>query len=64
MSWYQDSAAWKRLQRRAMVRNFAWEQSAQQYLGFYDSVLGVITPDERLPEPDRTGSAVDQAVFP
>jgi starch synthase len=50
-SWYQDSAAWKRLQRRAMTRNFAWEQSAQQYLALYDSALGVTTPDERRPIP-------------
>jgi starch synthase len=51
-SWYQDSAAWKRLQRRAMARNFTWEQSARQYLELYDSALGVTAPDERLPEPD------------
>jgi len=63
-SWYQDSAAWKRLQRRAMMRNFAWEQSAQQYLELYESVLGVIASDEWLPEPGGTTRDVDQAAFP
>ncbi len=40
-SWYRDGAAWKRLQRRAMAGNFAWERSAQQYLELYDAALDV-----------------------
>lgn len=39
-SWYHDSDAWKRLQRRAMVRDFGWERSARQYLDLYATLLG------------------------
>jgi starch synthase len=34
-SWYHDSEAWKRLQRRAMLRDFGWKRSAQRYLELY-----------------------------
>lgn len=39
-SWYRDNGAWKRLQRRAMRRDFGWERSARRYLGLYAALLG------------------------
>jgi starch synthase len=45
-SWYRDNNAWKRLQRRAMRRDFSWERSAQRYLETYTALLG-----ERAQEP-------------
>jgi starch synthase len=38
-SWYNNSEAWKRLQRRAMVRDFGWERSARRYLEVYATLL-------------------------
>lgn len=48
-SWYRDSKAWKRLQRRAMLLDFGWERSARRYLELYVDVLGGTPPrfDER-----------------
>lgn len=37
--WYHDSEAWKRLQPRAMLRDFGWERSAQKYLEPYVALL-------------------------
>jgi starch synthase len=53
-SWYLDSEAWKRLQRRAMVRDFGWKRSAQQYLGLYFALLDGTPPraGERRPSRD------------
>jgi glycogen synthase len=53
-SWYHDSKAWKRLQRRAMLRDFGWKRSAQRYLELYVALLGGTPPwvDERPPARD------------
>ncbi|TXL72745.1 glycogen synthase GlgA [Vineibacter terrae] len=54
-SWYHDSDAWKRLQRRAMLRDFGWKRSAQRYLELYAALLGGAPPrfDERPPARDE-----------
>ncbi|MGH7224659.1 MAG: hypothetical protein ACRELF_15660, partial [Gemmataceae bacterium] len=53
-SWYHDSEAWKRLQRRAMLRDFGWERSAQRYLELYVALLGKTSPrvDDQPPARD------------
>jgi starch synthase len=35
VSLYGDAAAWRRLMRTAMSRNFSWDAAAQQYLALY-----------------------------
>jgi starch synthase len=53
-SWYHDSEAWKRLQRRAMLRDFGWKRSAQRYLELYAALLDGTPPrvDARVPARD------------
>jgi starch synthase len=46
ISWRRDNGAWKRLQRRAMRRDFGWERSARRYLEVYATLLA-----ERAEEP-------------
>lgn len=55
-SWYHESDAWKRLQRRVMLRDFGRRRSVQRYLELYVTLLGGTSPrlDERLSdEEDR-----------
>lgn len=40
LHFYSDKTAWGRLQRRAMLNNFSWDQSAQSYLDIYRQALG------------------------
>jgi starch synthase len=35
----QRPDAWKRMQRRAMQRDFGWKKSAQEYIGMYETAL-------------------------
>lgn len=36
---FQDEAAWKRLQRSGMQRDWSWKRSASEYVGVYDRAL-------------------------
>ncbi len=36
---YQDRAAWKRMQRNGMSKDFSWETSARQYINLYELAL-------------------------
>jgi hypothetical protein len=51
---YHDGQAWKRLQRRAMLRDLSWKRSAQRYLKLDAALLGRTRRriDERSPTPD------------
>ena len=36
---YKNKQVWNRLQRNAMLQNFSWESSAQQYLYLYSKII-------------------------
>ncbi len=36
---YEDKAAWRKLQTRAMREDFSWKASGKKYLGLYKEVL-------------------------
>ena len=38
-TWYQDRPAFARMQRRAMSRRFAWEDSAREYVAMYAEAI-------------------------
>lgn len=38
LAFYQNSAAWKKLQVNAMSQDFSWEKSAQKYLHIYETI--------------------------
>lgn len=40
MSWYHDNHAWRRLQRRAMSRDFGRERPRRRCLDLYTALLG------------------------
>jgi starch synthase len=53
---YREPAAWQRLQRNAMRRNFGWGLSARRYLALYGGLVAPATVD--APAPDA-GVALD-----
>lgn len=40
LHWYSDRPIWTALQRRAMLADFSWETSAEEYLDLYRRALG------------------------
>lgn len=51
---YAQPLVWRRMQRRAMSRNFGWEASAKEYLSLYNQLVPLATPAS----PDRDQSAL------
>lgn len=45
---YEDGAAWRRLQLRAMAQDYSWERSAQDYLALYQRALRLRPSQEGL----------------
>src|SRR4029453_19201389 len=41
---YQDRAAWKRLMRNGMEKDFSWDRSAEAYVGAFRRALGGACP--------------------
>jgi starch synthase len=46
LEWYREKDAWRRVQRRAMKRDFGWDRSAHRYLRLYADLLGVKDPTQ------------------
>lgn len=42
---YRDPASWRRVQARAMTRDFSWRRSADRYLRLYRALVP-LAPDE------------------
>jgi starch synthase len=61
-SWYRDNESWKRLQRRAMSRDFGWERSAQRYLETYRALLDGGTPESSIDRDDANDHAMAATV--
>ncbi|MGH7034316.1 MAG: glycogen synthase GlgA [Stellaceae bacterium] len=57
-SWYRDNSAWKRLQRRAMRRDFGWERSARRYLEVYAALLGERTHEPAIDHRSAVGDMI------
>ena len=46
---YQDQDQWRVMQRNAMLRDFSWQRSAEQYLALYHKLIKQVPPESQVP---------------